>query len=231
MDRRITNKIRYVLDEWLPPAVRDNYYFMYPLFYIWFRGKNIRQLMEFKSNFHTMSEEDMSAVYDGLKEQFRVREGDFTQGCLQKMLEWTDPSAKTVLDVGCGRGHLLEAYRAAGYEVTGADLVNNLDDSSIPFITGSVERLPLPDNAYDVVLCSHTLEHVINLGQAIRELKRVAKQLIVCVPKQRYYYYTMDLHIQFFPTEAYLVAPFELSEYRIESVDGDWVYTAYPHAH
>lgn len=227
MDRRITNKIRYFLDEWLPPVLRDNYYFMYPLFYIWFRGKNIHQLMEFKSFFHTMSEEDMTRLYDGLKDQFRRREGDLSSLCLQRMLEWTEPEVSTVLDVGCGRGHLLEAYRSHGFDVSGVDLVNNLDDPGITFHQGGIESLPFPDNSFDLVTCSHTLEHVINLAQAVAELKRVAaKQLIICVPKQRYYYYTMDLHIQFFPTAAYLVAPLGLENYRIEDCGGDWVYEA-----
>lgn len=228
MDRRLTNKIRYLLDEWLPPVLRDNYYLMYPLFYIWFGGRNIPLLMDFKSRFHQLSPEEMTALYDGLKEQFRKREGDLTPSCLERMLQWTRPDIRTVLDVGCGRGHLLESYRARGYEVTGVDLVNHLDDPSIPYVQGQLERLPFADRSFDLVTCSHTLEHTVHLASAIRELKRVAaRQLLVCVPKQRYYYYTMDLHIQFFPTAAYLVAPFELSDYRIEDCDGDWVYSAH----
>lgn len=228
MDRRITNKIRYFLDEWLPPVLRDNRYFMFPLFFLWFRGRNVRQAMEFKSNFHKMTEQDMTRLYDGFKEQSRIRETDLLPECRDLMLAWTDPDCRTVLDVGCGRGHLLKAYAACGYQVTGCDLVNNLDDSATSFIVGSLEKIPFPDKSFDVVVCSHTLEHVVHLAKAVAELKRVARrQLLVCVPRQRYYYYTMDLHIQFFPTEAYLVAPFELADHRIKDCGGDWVYMAF----
>ena len=153
MDRRITNKIRYFLDEWLPPVLRDNRYFMFPLFFLWFRGRNVRQAMEFKSNFHKMTEQDMTRLYDGFKEQSRIRETDLLPECRDLMLAWTDPDCRTVLDVGCGRGHLLKAYAACGYQVTGCDLVNNLDDSATSFIVGSLEKITFPDKSFDVVVC------------------------------------------------------------------------------
>lgn len=200
---------------------------MFPLFFLWFRGRQVDRFMEFKSNFHKMTEEDMTQLYDDLKEQFKVRESDLLPECRELMLQWSDATCRTVLDVGCGRGHLLQAYAEQGYEVMGCDLVNNLDDRLVPFATGSMEEIPFPDRSFDIVVCSHTLEHVVNLAKAVAELKRVARrQILVCVPRQRYYYYTMDLHIQFFPTEAYLVAPFELANYRIAERGGDWVYMA-----
>jgi hypothetical protein len=49
MNRRLTNTIRFVMDELLPPIIRDNKYFMYPFFYIWYKGNNVKVHMEFKN--------------------------------------------------------------------------------------------------------------------------------------------------------------------------------------
>jgi ubiquinone/menaquinone biosynthesis C-methylase UbiE len=65
---------------------------------------------------------------------------------------------------------------------------------------GSLENLPFDDDSFDTVVCTHTLEHIRNIGQALKEIRRVTrKTLIVVVPKQREYKYTFDLHIHFFP--------------------------------
>ncbi len=39
MNRKITNTIRFVLDELIPPIIRDSYWFMYPIFYIVYKGR------------------------------------------------------------------------------------------------------------------------------------------------------------------------------------------------
>src|SRR5690554_791568 len=48
LNRQVTNLIRFVLDECLPPLLRDNKYFMLPLFWLAYRGRNIRETMDFK---------------------------------------------------------------------------------------------------------------------------------------------------------------------------------------
>ena len=69
------------------------------------------------------------------------------------------------------------------------------------------ERLPFRDKSFDVVTCFHTLEHTRDLPRAIAELRRVARrQLIVIVPRQRRFHYTLDLHLQFFETPEALAA-------------------------
>ena len=93
----------------------------------------------------------------------------------------------SLLDVGCGMGDLLmrfperkrhgidisEEYlaiaRQRGLEVTNAD----------------AEDIPFADNSFDVVVAADILEHVFDLNRVARELKRVARQLIVVrVPQE-----------------------------------------------
>lgn len=48
-----------------------------------------------------------------------------------------------------------------------------------------VHHLPFPDGAFDVVLCSESIEHVTDPDQAIKELLRVAaRALVVTVPHE-----------------------------------------------
>ena len=63
LSRKITNIIRFVMDECVPPILRDNKYLMYPLFYIWFKGKFVKKNMEFKESFHSLSEQEFSEYY------------------------------------------------------------------------------------------------------------------------------------------------------------------------
>lgn len=46
----------------------------------------------------------------------------------------------------------------------------------------NVERLPFHDNAFDSVLCSHTLEHVQRPDVMYAELRRVGERVTIVVP-------------------------------------------------
>ena len=48
-------------------------------------------------------------------------------------------------------------------------------ESSLAGTLGDITRLPFGDGAFDVVLCSHVLEHVPDDAQAMRELRRVLR--------------------------------------------------------
>jgi SAM-dependent methyltransferase len=225
MNRNTTNLIRKLMDEWLPPVVRDSRLFMYPFFHIWFKGKNIRTYMEFKSLVYTMTDAEFAEVYRTLDCVAKDRLTDLNDQCVRFVLEQLDPEAKTLLDVGCGRGYFLSRVDALGrYETHGCDL---LDDVPIQgqYHRGSVESLPFADRQFDIVTCHHTLEHIRYLDRAIAELKRVARrQVIIVVPCQRYYYYTLDLHINFFPIESMLINAMKMPQHTCKLLKGDWVF-------
>ncbi|ONK15973.1 bifunctional 2-polyprenyl-6-hydroxyphenol methylase/3-demethylubiquinol 3-O-methyltransferase UbiG [Streptomyces sp. MP131-18] len=90
-----------------------------------------------------------------------------------------------VLDIGCGGGLLAEEFSRAGCRVTGIDpsrtslaaagehaKESGLD---IEYKHAVAERLPFPDNSFDLVYCCDTLEHVTDTDQAIREVARVLR--------------------------------------------------------
>lgn len=107
--------------------------------------------------------------------------------------------ALRVLDAGCGDGINLVGLRqvAAGQQwslrVTGVDY-NPLrlerartNDQAASLNRASLLNLPFVTGAFDVVLCSHVIEHIPELAPALAELHRVLRPgglLIVGVPNE-----------------------------------------------
>ncbi|MEY2426413.1 MAG: hypothetical protein QOI61_1985 [Actinomycetota bacterium] len=89
-------------------------------------------------------------------------------------------TGRSVLDVGCGPGGYANAFAAAGCYV-GVDLSegmvaqarerNGVRDVGVV----DAQRLPVRDDAFDVVLAMHMLYHVPDRALAIDELARVVR--------------------------------------------------------
>jgi ubiquinone/menaquinone biosynthesis C-methylase UbiE len=228
LKRGITNFIRKAMDEWLPPVIRDNRIFMYPFFWYWFKGKNIKLYMDFKVLSNHMSEEELAACYKNLDCRATDRPTDLNETSTKQLLKRISPTASTLLDVGCGRGYWLKLLQQkTGLQLMGCDVFDFSHLSGIDYKKGTINQLPFEDKSFDIVTCHHTLEHIKDINAAVRELKRVArKQLMVVVPKQRYYYYTLDLHLHFFPLQHHLTNLIGLPDFECIDCNGDWCYIA-----
>lgn len=225
MNRTITNVIRYLMDECIPAVIRDNRYFMFPFYYYAYRGKNIKQVMNFKSLVHGFTEEEYKNFYDNLDTVSRNRKTDLNRPCLKFILGHMDREAKNILDVGCGTGYFLNQLKDTGLQLHGCDIVDKAPDRNFTFTAGDIEKLPFGDRQFDVVTCFHTIEHLLNLQQAISELKRVTKkQLIIVTPCQRYFYHTLDEHVNFFPYKEKLTSLVKIEDHSCDKIWGDWVY-------
>ncbi|MGH2575450.1 MAG: class I SAM-dependent methyltransferase, partial [Ignavibacteria bacterium] len=177
MNRGLTNIIRFFMDEFIPPVIRDNRFFMYPFFFIWFKGGNIRFFMNFKSHVYGMSEEEFQNVYKQLESLAVDRVTDLNSKCVDYMLKNLDPSARNLLDVGCGRGYWLDRVAEDfSFKLTGCDIYDNVNLKRANYVKASIEDLPFDDKSFDIVTCHHTIEHIRKLEKAISELKRVAKK-------------------------------------------------------
>lgn len=229
MNRDTANRIRYLMDEWIPAFIRNSKWFMYP-FYLWaYRGKNIKQVMDFKRHVHSFTPEEYAHFYNNLDTSSRNRKTDLNKGCLQFILAHIDPTAETLIDVGSGNGHLLETIhkRHPQIRLTGLDLLDNHQSDTYAYVKGNLEALPFPDKSFDVVTCSHVIEHLLSLETCIAELIRITrKQLFIVTPCQRYFYYTLDEHIHFFPTKENLIEILPLKKYTCQKLNGDWAYCA-----
>jgi ubiquinone/menaquinone biosynthesis C-methylase UbiE len=226
MNRKLTNSIRYVMDEFLPRFIRDSYWFMYPVFFILYKGKDINRKMHFKTLAQKLSEQEVNALYKEVDVISRNRKTDLTESNIKYVLNCL-MDGKTILDAGCGKGYLLSRIQQVYPNCTldGLDLDNQLEYEGIKFTKGSVTSLPFPDNAFDIVLCTHMIEHIIPLERAIAELIRVAqKKLIIVTPCQRYFYYTLDGHVNFFYKKEELTGHLPFNKFECKKLDGDWIY-------
>lgn len=229
MNRTITNSIRYIIDEFVPPILRDSKWFMYPFFFIFFKGKKIKLYMEFKQLVYLMNDQEYAEAYRQLDCMGTDRPTDLNQLSINYMLKNISSEATNLLDVGCGRGYWLNKLsEITTLNLTGFDMHDSVALTTANYVQGRIEKLPFADKSFDIVTCHHLLEHLKDLPAAITELKRVAKkQLIIVVPCQRYYYYTLDMHINFFPIKEYLQEVMKIEKNTCENKWGDWVYIGY----
>ena len=198
--RSVSLQIRNVLDNWLPAVVRDNRIVMTPLLRVAL-GRHAAEFMAFKKTAFAMSPDEFAGVYRRVAGSEVQGETDLNARCTEAILR--EVRGRRVLEVGCGRGWLATRLTAVASEVTASDIVladATRDIHGVRFEEASVEALPYDDDAFDVVVCTHTLEHVQNLPLALAELRRVAREhVIVVVPRERPYRYSFNLHLHFFP--------------------------------
>jgi 2-polyprenyl-3-methyl-5-hydroxy-6-metoxy-1,4-benzoquinol methylase len=89
---------------------------------------------------------------------------------------------RTVLDVGCGMGLLIESLGKRGVDIRGIDL-SSYALSSVPVdlrskcSLGNIASLDFPDESFDVVVSVDVLEHLgrKEIQNAVRECLRVAR--------------------------------------------------------
>lgn len=202
LSRNFTLSIHFILDKLLPPLLRDSRWFMAPIFRLLF-GQKSTYYLNFKEKLPYLSDQEINHYYEILADTFIQRETDLNVESIQFIEKEIQGNA--VLDVASGRGFLAQKLASLGHSVTAVDIVqpSRFKNSENPyFLTAEITALPFPENHFDTVVCTHTLEHIRNLPLALQEVRRVCKQrLIVVVPCQREYRYTFDLHIHFFPYE------------------------------
>lgn len=120
------------------------------------------------------------------------------------------------LDVGCGSGYnLIKAQEEFECKVVGIDPApgkhgvgrnTKQNFSKFKVYKGYCENLPFKPNSFDVIFCSHVLEHVKDEHLSLNELRRVLKPngtLIIGMPTafmalQRYFLEILfESHIKF----------------------------------
>jgi SAM-dependent methyltransferase len=236
-DRRITNCVRYFLDDWLPPVMRE-FRPLNKLMAVLFHGPHFD--LDFKRKAYLMTDEEFSAAYSRLPHGRRrpYRDTDMTEGQMRWML--AEAVGPALLEVGCGHGHLAQRLaQRQEWAVMATDLsYDNVRVASaqaesagakIDVAVANIECLPFADKSFDTTLCAHTLEHVRDFDRAVAELVRVTRQrLLVIVPCQRYYRYTIDYHLHFFPEPEQLILRIGLPRHHCVKIQGDLCYCALP---
>jgi len=225
VSRDVSIRLQRVLDEWVPPAIRDARWFVWVPMFLFFRSE-AGDVTRFKDTAFALDEADFRDVYRRIAGSEVHGDTDLNEACIERIL--ASVSGRSVLEVGTGRG-LLAGKLAAGHVVTAVDLVISADlRERLPDVSlqeANIEALPFQDDEFDTVVCTHTLEHVQRLPLAIAELRRVAaRRLIIVVPRQRPYRYTFNLHINFFPYAWSLIGQFGYRSGANLKDLGDWYY-------
>ncbi len=225
---RSTFLIRFLLDECLPPILRDRKWFFVPIIKMY----NRKMDPDFKLRAPQMTAEEFSHAYELL---MPMRQTDVTPRVAQFVANHL--TGKTLLEVGCGNGDVSLSCAKRGFDVTATDLIEeNLEcvkekalDQGLTLKTRvvDIEHIPFADASFDTVLCLHTLEHVRNLPRAVSELVRVTRgKLVVVVPRERYFRYTCNYHLHFFGGAEQLMLLTGLGGANSQIVDGAICYAA-----
>jgi 2-polyprenyl-3-methyl-5-hydroxy-6-metoxy-1,4-benzoquinol methylase len=99
---------------------------------------------------------------------------------LSLIRKWVGPhEGLRILEVGAGGGHVLKMFPRA--KLTAVDVSDvyletakrNLAGCDVTFLKGQVEKLDLPDQSFDRIICTEVLEHTTNPAEILAALHRL----------------------------------------------------------
>ena len=109
---------------------------------------------------------------------------------------------KRILDIGCGNGANASRLASGGHVVDGISISEKELEVARPWLkNGYLHNLEhgLPEieaNTYDVVICSHVLEHIAYPDKLLADIRKVLKKdghLIVALPNVMFYKFRLEL--------------------------------------
>ena len=118
--------------------------------------------------------------------QDAIERGITNRGNLQVNLDFLKQTGlinahQKVLELGCGTGNLAHFLRTTGVAVIGSDIAQTAINHArqcypdMDFRAHSAEELPYEDGSFDIVMSFDVLEHLPNVDQHLREVRRVLK--------------------------------------------------------
>ena len=107
---------------------------------------------------------------------------------LQIIASWVKPNTR-VLDLGCGEGDLL-FYLKSQKDVHGTGIEHNEEkvaqciEKGLTVLQGDInaEVLDYPDDAFDYIILSQTLQQVYEPAALLRSILRIGKKAVVSFP-------------------------------------------------
>jgi ubiquinone/menaquinone biosynthesis C-methylase UbiE len=93
---------------------------------------------------------------------------------LDLIVAWAS-GAKVALDVATGGGHVARRLREAGLDVVSCDPAPGME----PDVVCVAEQLPFAEASFDLVACRRAAHHFDDVAQAVGEMARVSRDLVV----------------------------------------------------
>lgn len=139
------------------------------------------------------NEEYYSRLYDigqSVSQSYEVRN---KVAILTKLSLLNNFSNKKILEIGFGTGDLLKTLCHSNKNnfFVGLEFVSSAfsyfksNNSNLYLCRGSIEKLPFHDGVFDIVICSHVIEHIKDDETVVTEITRVLKRngsVVVAVP-------------------------------------------------
>lgn len=145
-----------------------------------------------------------------------------------------------VLDLGCGSGNLLATL--TGAKMAGIDLSDSLlakakeriqGRGQTILVKGAAEQLPFPERTFDKIVCSEVLEHVLDPGLVLNEIRRVAKpgaHVVITVPNETLINQTkrwvLALGLKKWISGGYAMSDNMLDGWHRSEISPQWLYQA-----
>ncbi len=90
------------------------------------------------------------------------------------------PAGKSLLDVGCATGALVEYAARRGWDARGVELCGPSAEygrkvRGVSIHTGTLAEAAFPDESFDFIHSSHVIEHVDEPGEFLSEIRRILK--------------------------------------------------------
>lgn len=108
-----------------------------------------------------------------------------------KIIEHFQPQKGSLLDIGAGTGHFLNLAKKNNWNVTGIEPNHGARTAAAEKGISFAENIQsIEQHSFEVITMWHVLEHVPDLEEQIKQLKRILKQegtLIIAVPNFRSY--------------------------------------------
>ena len=86
-----------------------------------------------------------------------------------------------ILDVGCGRCEILDAFNQLGLDISGVDASERIrvfapkDISKLDILDFSKENIPFDDDEFDVIFTKSVIEHIHDPTLLMKEILRILK--------------------------------------------------------
>mgnify|MGYP001222393098 CR=1 FL=1 len=200
---------RLIVDS-LPKKIRNSYL----LFKLAKHIFNLPEILyEFRSNFDKGLYDDLSIFYkkdSPYKLKRTSQYTDINSKHIKQIISLVKKeNPKSILDVGCGTGYLVDLIEKENFNKFISVLDYNIppalkNKSKYKCFEGDIlEKLKLfKDDSFELVICTHVLEHIKKPELVLRDLRRISsRNLLIICPLENNFKWGMNYHINFYKDE------------------------------